>query len=110
MFLIRFFAILLLVVTAAVQTSPAAPALDDLVSPDTRLINPGSDPAWRELFATLASNKTRQSSFEERRYFPFRKTPVVLHGEIRIVPELGLSLRYVQPEPRVMIVDRKGLL
>jgi hypothetical protein len=34
----------------------------------------------------------------------------VLKGEVRIVPELGLSLRYLEPEPRVMIVDEKGLL
>jgi hypothetical protein len=104
--------------TAVAQTAttdpPAAslpvPTLDGLVSPETRLIDPANDPVWRELFAQLAPNKTRQSSFEERRYFPFRKAPVVLQGEIRIVPELGLSLRYLQPEPRIMIVDAKGLL
>jgi hypothetical protein len=96
----------------AAPAGPAAssPALAKLVSPETRLTDPASDPAWRELFATLAANKTRQSSFEERRFFPFRKTPVILQGEIRIVPELGLSLRYLEPEPRIMIVDRKGVL
>src|SRR4051794_29498681 len=68
------------------------------------------DPAWRELFAQLAPTRTRQSSFEERRYFPFRKEPTVLTGEIRIVPNLGLSLRYLTPEKRVLIADEKGLL
>jgi hypothetical protein len=48
--------------------------------------------------------------FEERRYFPFRKTAVVLKGEIRIVPERGLSLRYLEPEKRILIVDTRGLL
>jgi hypothetical protein len=91
-------------------TSAVPPGQEGLVSPETRLNDPANDPAWRELFTRLAPNKTRQSSFEERRYFPFRKTPVVLQGEIRIVPELGLSLRYLQPEPRIMIVDQKGLL
>ncbi len=89
---------------------PAATDVPALVSPQTLLTDPANDPAWRGLFDRLAPNKTRQSSFEEKRYFPFRKTPVVLRGEIRIVPELGLSLRYLEPEPRVLIVDAKGLL
>ena len=84
--------------------------LATLVSPATLLADPARDPAWRELFEQLAPQKTRQSLFEEKRTFPFRKTPIVLKGEIRIVPELGLSLRYLDPEPRVMIVDAKGLL
>lgn len=81
-----------------------------LIAPETRLADPATDPAWRDLFAQLAPNKTRQSKFEELRYFPFRKTPTVLRGEIRIVPEVGLSLRYLEPEPRLLIVDQKGLL
>jgi hypothetical protein len=91
-------------------TTASVPALNGLVSPETRLTDPSNDPAWRELFARLALNKTRQSTFEERRYFPFRKAPVVLQGEIRMVPERGLSLRYLDPEPRILIVDGKGLL
>jgi outer membrane lipoprotein-sorting protein len=81
-----------------------------LVAPETLLADPANDPAWRETFAQLAPDKVRQSSFEERRYFPFRKAPVVLKGEIRIVPDRGLSLRYLAPEARVLIVDAKGLL
>ncbi|MEO5957575.1 MAG: outer membrane lipoprotein carrier protein LolA [Opitutaceae bacterium] len=96
---------LLLLVGAAL-----ARAETPLVSPETLLADPARNPAWTELFAQLAPDKTRQSSFEERRYFPFRKTPVVLKGEIRIVPELGLSLRYLEPEARVLIVDDKGVL
>jgi hypothetical protein len=86
------------------------PALGGLISSETRLEDPASDPTWSELFTRLAPHKTRQSRFEEKRYFPFRKAPVVLQGEIRIVPELGLSLRYLEPEPRILIVDAKGLL
>lgn len=81
-----------------------------VISPETLLVDPASDPAWRELLTHLAPNKTRQSRFEERRTFPFRREPIVLTGEIRIVPELGLSLRYLTPEARTMIVDAKGLL
>lgn len=81
-----------------------------LLSPGNRLSDPTSDSAWRPLFEKLAPHRTRQSSFEERRYFPFRRAPVVFRGEIRIVPDRGLSLRYLEPEPQVMIVDEKGLL
>jgi hypothetical protein len=87
---------------------PAAPVA--WVSAETRLTDVANDPAWRELVIRLAPDKTRQSSFEERRYFPFKRTPVTLTGEIRIVPEIGLSLRYVTPEEQVMIVDGQGLL
>ena len=68
------------------------------------------DPAWRELFAQLAPTRSRQSGFEERRYFPFRKDPVVLTGEIRFAPGHGLSLSYRTPDARVLIADDKGLL
>lgn len=81
-----------------------------LLSPGNRLSDPASDPAWRPLFEKLAPDRTRQSNFVERRYFPFRREPVVFRGEIRIVPDRGLSLRYLEPEPQVMIVDEKGLL
>lgn len=67
-------------------------------------------PAWRELFTHLAVRTTRLSTFEERRTFSFRKEPVVLTGEIRIDPDLGLSLRYLTPEARTIIIDAKGLL
>ena len=80
------------------------------LTPETLLVDPARDPAWRDLFVQLAPNKTRQSRFEERRRFPFRKEPILLTGEIRIVPELGLSLRYLTPEARTLIVDAKGLL
>jgi len=95
--------------TAASEPSPTQ-TVPGLVTPETLLADPAGDPAWRDLFAQLAPSKTRQSTFEERRYFPFRSTPIVLQGEIRIVPELGLSLRYLEPEARVLIIDRKGLL
>lgn len=80
------------------------------LTPANLLADPANDPAWRELFAQLAPNKARQSKFEERRFFPFRKEPVVLTGEVRIVPELGLSLRYLTPEKSILIADAKGLL
>ncbi|MDP3071821.1 MAG: outer membrane lipoprotein carrier protein LolA [Opitutaceae bacterium] len=80
------------------------------LTPETLLADPANDPAWRDLLAKLTPNKTRQSKFEERRFFPFRKEPIVLTGEVRIVPELGLSLRYLTPEKNTLIADAQGLL
>lgn len=80
------------------------------LTPETQLADPAHDKAWADLFSQLAASKTRQSQFEERRYFPYRSKPVLLKGEIRIDPARGLSLRYTEPEPRILIVDAKGLL
>ena len=80
------------------------------ISPQTLLSDPAHDPAWSPLFTELAPDRTRQSNFEERRFFPFRQKPVVLKGEIRIVPDRGLSLRYLEPTPQTLIIDREGLL
>jgi hypothetical protein len=74
------------------------------------LTEPATHEEWRELFAELAQPRNRFSRFEERRYFPFREKPVVLQGEIRIVPERGLSLSYSGAKPHVLIIDREGLL
>ena len=95
---------------AAEPVVPASGLPPGLVSPETRLEDPRSDAAWRALFDWLATATTRQSRFEERRFFPFRREPTVLQGEMRMVPESGLSLRYLQPEERVIIVDGKGVL
>ncbi|HEY1111444.1 MAG TPA: outer membrane lipoprotein carrier protein LolA [Opitutaceae bacterium] len=106
------FAVLLLAsgLSAAEPALPATGLPPGLISPETRLEDPRSDAAWRALFDRLATPKARQSRFEERRFFPFRREPTVLQGEIRMEPELGLSLRYLQPEARVVIVDAKGVL
>lgn len=85
-------------------------AFTAILRADPKIIGAADDPAWRDLFAHLAARTTRMSTFEERRYFSFRKEPVVLTGEIRIDPELGLSLRYLTPETRTIVVDAKGLL
>lgn len=77
---------------------------------ETELQDPARNAAWAPLFAQLAPNKNRQSNFEEHRYFPFRKTPTILKGEIRIMPDRGLSLRYLEPEAHTLIVDKEGLL
>ena len=72
--------------------------------------NPAADPAWKDLLARLATTGDRFCQFEERRYFRFRTSPVILSGELRLAPGLGLSLRYLRPEARELIIDQKGML
>jgi outer membrane lipoprotein-sorting protein len=104
----RFLPVFLLLVFALGSVHAAAPAA---VTPPANLIaDPANDPAWKDLFARLAPNKARRSKFEERRIFPFRNTPIVLTGEIRIAPERGLSLSYLGAKPQIVIIDQKGVL
>lgn len=70
----------------------------------------GDGAGFRELFRTLAAQGSVRSRFTESRWFPFRSIPVVLKGEMRFSAKLGLSLRYVQPEERLVIVDDIGLI
>ena len=65
---------------------------------------------WQALFEKLAAQGTVFSHFTENRWFPFKKIPVVLKGEMRLVPGRGMSLHYTQPDDRTMIVDERGLL
>jgi len=65
---------------------------------------------WRPLLTALATKGAVQGSFTERRYFPFRHDPTILTGTLRISPERGLSLQYVQPEASTLIADASGIL
>lgn len=67
-----------------------------------------SDPAWTKLAADLAAQPDTLAEFTERRFFPFRRTPLELRGEVRVSPRHGLSLRYTVPEERVVILDAQG--
>jgi hypothetical protein len=81
---------------------PAAPA--------DPIVDAVHDSAWSRLLARLAPTDDRQSSFEERRYFPFRLTPVVLTGVVRVSPSHGLSLEYLKPDSQIVVMDDQGLL
>jgi hypothetical protein len=69
----------------------------------------GSDTVWQPLFAALATQGSIWSAFTEQRWFPIRKKPVSLKGEMRFSPSRGLSLQYREPEVRTIIADDKGL-
>jgi len=94
---------LLLALTLVASTALAAsPEPTESIRPD--------DPFWHELATRVAQQRATMVSFSERRWFRFRKEPVLLTGEARISAEHGLSLHYRTPEPRTVIMDRSGLL
>jgi len=101
-----------LFVTVVASASPAAGAGAgrDIVLPDTVIPDPAHDVGWKNLFEQIGAPKTRISDFEERRFFPFRSAPILLQGEIRMVPDRGLSLSYFGAKPYIVIVDRAGVL
>jgi hypothetical protein len=101
------FTLLLYLAVAAAAPLGASPVV---LSPETVIADPTTDPAWRPLFDQLAPQKNRTATFEERRTFPFRKTPLVLTGEIRLSPQHGLSLSYAGDKPQTVIVDDRGVL
>jgi len=79
--------------------------------PEGALLAPGQAEAqWRPLIDSMAAKGTVVAPFTERRFFPFRREPMVLSGVLRISPERGLSLEYMQPEESVVIADSAGLL
>ncbi|MFT3782494.1 MAG: outer membrane lipoprotein carrier protein LolA [Nibricoccus sp.] len=82
----------------------------DLAEPGPKLIAGQNDAEWMPLFNELGSRRSVVSEFTEHRWFPFKKIPVVLKGVMRLAPNLGMSLGYTEPEPRVVIIDSKGLL
>jgi len=95
---------------AAATAAPSTGATAPDPSSEPLIADPLHDPAWKDLFARLAPQRSRISQFEERRFFPFRKEPTLLTGEIRMIPGRGLSLHYLTPEPRIVIVDEQGVL
>ncbi|HTX65710.1 MAG TPA: glycosyltransferase [Opitutaceae bacterium] len=68
------------------------------------------DPAWRDLLGAVGRRTTVEAPFEERRWFPFRRKPVELTGEVRIDAARGLSLHYQTPQESTVIIDAQGLL
>ncbi|HWA86282.1 MAG TPA: outer membrane lipoprotein carrier protein LolA [Opitutus sp.] len=88
----------------ALRAAPPAPPPESALQASIQLAD------WKDIFAQLSAPATRTAHFEERRFFPFRKAPTILTGEIRIVPGRGLSLHYQQPLDYIVIVDARGVL
>jgi len=102
--------LLLLPGLLALATPARAAAAPAVIAPEHRLVLDPVDPAWRDVLAGLDRRATVDAPFEERRWFPFRRKPVVLTGEVRIDAVRGLSLHYQKPQERVVIIDRQGML
>lgn len=79
-----------------------------LVAPANRLAS--DDPAWRDLHAEVQRRADAAAGFEEHRWFSFKKAPTVLKGEVRVSAARGLSLHYLEPQERTVIIDDRGLL
>jgi hypothetical protein len=90
--------------------APAAKAADEdpLVAPANRLA--ADDPAWKELAGGLQQRPSVTADFTELRRFSFKKSPIVLKGEVRVSAEHGLSLHYLEPTEQTVINDETGVL
>jgi hypothetical protein len=96
------------IVVFAVATIAAYAADPDLISPANRLAPDAV--AWRDLAAQFQHHGDVTADFEEQRFFPFRKEPIVLRGEVRVSAAHGLSLHYTAPEERTIVLDDHGVL
>jgi len=65
---------------------------------------------WDDLITGFAHSGDVAADFSEQRFFPFKKQPVELKGEVRVSPTRGLSLHYTAPDEHVVILDEKGIL
>jgi len=96
---------LALLLVCAVPGRAAEP--DPLVNPEHRLAP--AAPGWSDLIDAFAHNPDVTADFAERRFFPFKKEPVELKGEVRVSAIRGLSLHYTAPEERTVIFDAQGV-
>lgn len=67
-------------------------------------------PAWSDLIDAFAHHPDTLADFTERRFFPFKREPVELKGEVRVSATRGLSLHYTAPEEHTVILDEHGVL
>ncbi|HEY4301769.1 MAG TPA: glycosyltransferase [Candidatus Didemnitutus sp.] len=81
---------------------------DALINPAHR-ITPGAA-GWSVLADRIAHAADLEAPFTEQRFFPFKRDPVELHGEVRVSPTRGLSLHYRVPDERIVILDGKGVV
>jgi hypothetical protein len=87
---------------------PLPAAMPTLVVPENRLTPEA--PEWQELAGRFALRGDATADFAETRFFPFRKEPVALRGEVRVSAARGLSLHYTEPPARTVIIDAMGML
>ena len=105
--LLIFAALISLVGSLSAQPANAP---ENLISEQHRLTLEQPGATWEPLLKRLQSKKDIYARFTENRFLPFKKIPQVFTGEIRLSRERGMSLRYLTPEERTLVVDEKGVL
>ena len=65
---------------------------------------------WNDVTAVFAQQPDVTADFSELRHFSFKQQPVGLTGEVRVSATRGLSLHYLTPEERTVILDARGVL
>lgn len=86
---------------------PPAPAEAPLVAAQNLITPDAAD--WKDLTEALAHRPDTLADFTERRRFSFKKQAVELTGEVRVSAAHGLSLHYLKPEERIVVLDAQGL-
>lgn len=104
------------VASARLLSAAASDSTPPLPAPPADLITSAHalDPAqpakpWKAILDDLRKKGDIAANFTENRYLPLKKIPVVFTGEIRLSHEHGLSLHYLTPEERMIIVDAQGV-
>ncbi len=85
----------------------AAGSASSVVAEERIPLAPG---AWDDLARLFTGQTDVTADFTEHRYFPFRKIPVVLTGVSRVSATRGLSLQYLTPAERLVILDGEGMV
>lgn len=107
---LRAFILSLVIFASGFSFAAAEVDPDQIVSPANRIDPNQTAGPWNSLLAELAKSHRLFATFTEHRYLPIKKVPVVFKGEVRLLPERGLSLHYISPEVRTLVIDRQGLL
>ncbi|MDI1336305.1 MAG: glycosyltransferase [Lacunisphaera sp.] len=89
---------------------PAGLAAESAVPVDPAHRLTPAAPGWRELAGAFTQHPDAVADFSERRFFPFKREPVELQGEVRVSATRGLSLHYTAPAESTVILDEQGLL
>lgn len=100
----------LVCLVVAVAAATPLRAAGTLSEPSAVIFAGENDQTWRLVFEALAEKTPLFAKFSELRWFSFRTQPVDLNGELRFSRGHGLSLHYLAPQPRTMIVDEAGIL
>jgi hypothetical protein len=98
----------MLLFLGAVRLHGAAGEVDPLVNSEHKIQPEMTE--WKGLAESFAHKPDTVADFTERRSFPFKKEAVELKGEVRVSPDHGLSLHYLTPEERIVILDSKGMV